>query len=93
MKARIPTSGAYWVYRFPLNANASHIEVTVGKSGKRGYLAIHDNGRGFDGIAAKSTGLGLRIMQHRCALIDAEFKILSSAEHGTEVNCYFTVET
>jgi two-component system sensor kinase FixL len=75
------------------HANASRIEVSVGLVGNRGCLAISDNGVGFDGDPHKSTGLGLRIMQHRCGLIDAEFEIRSSTENGTEVRCYFTVET
>ncbi len=75
------------------HADSSQINVTVGIVGRRGCLSIHDNGRGFDGITSKPTGLGLRIMQHRCGLIDAEFRILSSAERGTEVKCYFTIES
>lgn len=74
------------------HANASHIEVSVGLSGKRGFLSIHDDGQGFEfDVERTSTGLGLRIMRHRCGLIDAECLFLSSAEHGTEVRCYFAV--
>ena len=75
------------------HAHANRIEVSLGLVGDRGCLAIRDNGRGFDAEPQKSAGLGLRIMQHRCSMIDAEFEILSSAEHGTEVRCYFMVET
>ena len=75
------------------HANASRIDVSVGLVGNRGCLAIRDNGRGFNGDPQKSAGLGLRIMQHRCSLIDAEFEFRSSADHGTEVRCYFMVET
>ena len=75
------------------HANASRIEVSLGLVGNRGCLAIRDNGRGFDGDPQKSAGLGLRIMQHRCGLIDAEFEFRSSANRGTEVRCYFMVET
>ena len=75
------------------HANASRIEVSVGLVENRGCLAIRDNGLGFDAEPQKSAGLGLRIMQHRCSLIDAEVEIRSSAENGTEVICYFIVET
>jgi PAS domain S-box-containing protein len=75
------------------HANASRIEVSVGLVGDRGCLAIRDNGGGFDAEPQKSAGLGLRIMQHRCSMIDAEFEIRSSAENGTEVRCYFMIET
>ena len=75
------------------HADASHIEVSVGRSGKRGYLSIHDDGHGIEnGVEQASPGLGLRIMRHRCGLIDAECEILSSAQHGTEVRCHFSVE-
>jgi len=72
------------------HAEASRIEISLGKAGSRGYLAIRDNGRGFEGLAHKPQGLGLRIMQHRCGLIDAEFRVESSVGHGTEVKCYFS---
>jgi signal transduction histidine kinase len=62
-------------------------------AGDRGYLAIRDDGRGFIYSPQTTEGLGLRIMQHRCGLIDAEFEIRSAPDHGTEVRCYFTVET
>ena len=75
------------------HANASRIEVSVGLVGDRGCLAIRDNGRAFDAEPQKPAGLGVRIMRHRCGMIDAEFEIRSSAEHGTEVRCYFMIET
>jgi two-component system CheB/CheR fusion protein len=75
------------------HAQANQIEVTLGLESGRGCLSIRDNGKGFDGLPQNSLGLGLRIMQHRCALIDAEFKIESSYADGTDVKCYFTIET
>lgn len=75
------------------HAGATRIEVSIGMVGSRGCLAIHDNGCGFDHSPGSSTGLGLRIMQYRCNLIDAEFQLRSSAGQGTEVRCYFQVET
>jgi PAS domain S-box-containing protein len=74
------------------HADASRIEISIGLAGERGYLAICDNGRGFDNSVQTSDGLGLRIMQHRCGLIDAELDIRASREQGTEIRCYFTVE-
>ncbi len=74
------------------HAGADYIKVTVGREGARGCLAIHDNGTGFTQPNKESTGLGLRIMRHRCGLIDAEIKIESSYAEGTEVKCLFPVE-
>ena len=75
------------------HAEASHIEASIGLAGDRGCLAIRDNGRGFDYSAQKTAGLGLRIMQHRCAMIDAVLEIRSSAEQGTELKCYFMADS
>jgi PAS domain S-box-containing protein len=74
------------------HARANQIRVSVGIEGTRGCLVIHDNGSGFQQSPDKSSGLGLRIMQHRCGLIDAEFKIESSRNEGTEIKCYFSIE-
>jgi two-component system sensor kinase FixL len=74
------------------HAQATRIEVTLGLEGNLGYLSIRDNGRGFEQARQQSSGLGLRIMQQRCTLIDAEIEIHSSPDHGTEVKCYFSVE-
>ncbi len=74
------------------HARANQIQVSVGIEGTRGCLVIHDNGVGFRQSPDKSSGLGLRIMQHRCGLIDAEFKIESSQDEGTEIKCYFSIE-
>jgi signal transduction histidine kinase len=74
------------------HAQATRIEVTLGLEGNLGYLSIRDNGRGFEGARQQSSGLGLRIMQQRCTLIDAEIEIHSSPDHGTEVKCCFSVE-
>ena len=74
------------------HARANQIQVSVGIEGTRGSLVIHDNGVGFRQAPDKSSGLGLRIMQHRCGLIDAEFKIESSQDEGTEIKCYFPIE-
>ena len=74
------------------HSRADQIQVSVGIEGSRGCFTIRDNGAGFQHTPDKSTGLGLRIMQHRCGLIDAEFKIESSPGEGTEIKCYFPVE-
>ena len=75
------------------HAKATQIEVSLLVEGKRGCLSIRDNGRGFDGSPQRSLGLGLRIMRHRCSLIDAEFEIESTYAEGTEIKVYFQVET
>jgi signal transduction histidine kinase len=74
------------------HSRADQVQVSVDIEGSRGCFTIRDNGAGFQHKPDKSTGLGLRIMQHRCGLIDAEFKVESSPGEGTEIKCYFPVE-
>ena len=74
------------------HAKAKRIQVSVGIEGNRGCLAIRDNGVGLKQSSDKSEGLGMRIMKHRCGLIDAEINIDSSYSDGTEIKCYFSVE-
>jgi two-component system sensor kinase FixL len=75
------------------HSGASRIEITLGLENGLGFLSIRDNGSGFDMLQQRQSGLGLRIMQHRCNLIDAELEIDTSPGQGTEVKCYFTVES
>ena len=74
------------------HARATQIQVSVGIEGTRGCLVVRDNGAGLQKSPDKSSGLGLRIMQHRCGLIDAEFRIESRHAEGTEIKCYFPIE-
>ncbi len=74
------------------HAGAKHIEVSVGRDGERGCLSVRDDGIGIAPRSQKTPGLGLRIMKHRCGLIDAELKIDASGTEGTEIKCYFPIE-
>ncbi len=74
------------------HAEASQINVGVGVEGTRGCFLISDDGKGLQAPPTESSGLGLRIMKHRCGLIDAELEIESSPEDGTRIKCYFPIE-
>jgi PAS domain S-box-containing protein len=74
------------------HAAASEIKVTLGIEENRGCIAIEDNGKGMAKGAEKSNGLGLRIMKHRCGLIDAELRINTTFDGGTGVKCFFPIE-
>ncbi|TNF88435.1 MAG: PAS domain-containing sensor histidine kinase [Gammaproteobacteria bacterium] len=74
------------------HAEASRITIEVGTRGGRGYLSIEDDGIGFERSLEKIEGLGLRIMKHRCGLIDAECTVESSHAEGTRIKCYFSIE-
>ena len=73
------------------HAEASQINVGLGIEGTRGCFLISDDGKGMQAPAKDSEGLGLRIMKHRCGLIDAELLIESSYDEGTRIKCYFPV--
>ncbi len=75
------------------HADANRIEVCLGADGNRGFIAIRDDGRGFDRDRTPGDGLGLRIMQHRCGLIDAQFTLVTSLGDGTEIKCYFPIDS
>lgn len=74
------------------HAQAESIEITLGLEGARGLLSVRDDGQGFEPTPRNSGGLGLRIMKHRCGLIDGELRIESAFGQGTEIKCYFPVE-
>ena len=74
------------------HARARRINVEIGIHEGRGYLSVADDGIGFARSIEKIQGLGLRIMKHRCSLIDANCTIESSHAEGTRIKCYFAVE-
>ena len=73
------------------HAEASQIRIGLGVEGTSGCLLISDDGKGLQTPPGESSGLGLRIMKHRCGLIDAELMIESSPEDGTQIKCYFPI--
>jgi signal transduction histidine kinase len=74
------------------HADASKIEITVGREGERGYLSVRDDGSGFDASVRHPQGLGLRIMKYRSELIDSELTVRSAEAEGCEIKCYFACE-
>jgi signal transduction histidine kinase len=69
------------------HARPSHVTITVIESDDHVLLEVQDDGRGFDASVAPGKGLGLRIMQHRAALIGAEFGVSPAEGRGTRVFC------
>jgi signal transduction histidine kinase len=69
------------------HASADQVHVTFARTGGRLYLAIDDNGKGFDVFrtASKSQGHGLRNMQERVRALDGEFEIESESNRGTRI--------
>jgi two-component system sensor histidine kinase UhpB len=69
------------------HANASCIDVDLGRENGNLRLQVRDNGRGFDAdsVQAQAVGLGLVGIKERAALVDARAKIISSPSNGTTV--------
>lgn len=69
------------------HAAAGHALISVGVSDGMAYLAVQDNGRGFDVAAAKrcSDGTGLFTMGERVALASGRLDIVSERSGGTRL--------
>lgn len=68
------------------HANAERVDVELAFDGAKLRMTIADNGRGFSGVPDSSGPnghFGLRGMQERAELIDAELKLQTAAGKGT----------
>jgi signal transduction histidine kinase len=68
------------------------IGLTLVESGGRVTLTVEDDGIGLPETAAKSGGLGIRIMAHRAAMIGGAFAIEPGPTGGTIVTCSIPAE-
>jgi signal transduction histidine kinase len=79
------------------HADASTVTVTLGARGGLLYLAIQDDGRGFDvrRIARQPLGdrLGLVGMRERARLLGGDIEIRSSADVGTVIRARLPLRT
>ena len=66
------------------HAECSNVFFVIRKEGKRLFVELKDDGKGFD-LSSKSAGYGLSNMQSRAKKINAELQIKSS-EKGTTTN-------
>jgi two-component system sensor kinase FixL len=73
------------------HADASQINVSLKIEENLGVLEIIDNGIGIPLNLKDSSGLGLRIMRHRCGLFDGEISINPDGNRGTRVCCRFPI--
>jgi PAS domain S-box-containing protein len=69
------------------HANATRIDVDLGRENGNLRLQVRDNGRGFDvdSTQAQAAGLGLIGIKERAALVDAQAKVVSSPNNGTTI--------
>lgn len=73
------------------HAHASTVSIKVRDTDDGLYLAIADDGRGFDSAAhdAASTSLGLGFMHERAQAIGASLQIQSQIGHGTRISMHW----
>jgi len=74
------------------HADAQQITVTLKIERDRGLLEIADDGRGLPANIDNTTGIGLRIMKHRCGLFDGEIIFDPREGGGTQVHCRFPID-
>ncbi len=82
--------GLYRIAQEALNnalkhAQATSVRVTLSAGEDSVYLAVRDNGRGFDPAAGHLAGLGLRNMRERAAELGGELRINAAPGQGTVV--------
>jgi PAS domain S-box-containing protein len=70
------------------HANATQINVDLGRKNGNLRLRVRDNGRGFDAEStqAQTVGLGLLGIKERAALVGGRARIMSSPGKGTTVD-------
>ena len=64
------------------HAEASSVELSLGRQGETVVLEVRDDGRGFEGLGE---GSGLLGMRERAALVQAELTVTSRPRTGTTV--------
>lgn len=69
------------------HSRAKLITITLVKRKGKLSLSVKDNGCGLPKTSGKGAGMGLRLLEYRAGLIDAEFSIVSVVDTGTEINC------
>ena len=69
------------------HGRATRLELSLADCGGQLVLTIRDNGRGLPAEQAQNSGMGLRIMHYRAAVIGGSLTVQRGAEGGTTVVC------
>ncbi len=74
-----------------LHSNASEVVVVIREEAGEKHLTITDDGTGPEGSIdeMRKKGIGLRLMQYRCHLLDGYFALEEPAGYGLRVVCRF----
>jgi signal transduction histidine kinase len=69
------------------HAGARRLELQLRRGRRLITISVRDDGKGLKSVSDQTSGVGLKIMQHRADLIGAILKIQGTAGGGTEVVC------
>jgi len=77
------------------HSNATHLKVLMNYKAADFTLTISDDGNGFqpEQLPASQTGIGLKSMQNRSALIGGQFSLQSSKNKGTSISIQIPTAT
>jgi signal transduction histidine kinase len=70
------------------HADPKHIDIVLAGNDDATFLMVHDDGRGLQPPDARNGGMGLRIMEHRAALIGGTLSVVPAPGEGTRVICH-----
>ncbi|MDA8595791.1 ATP-binding protein [Flavobacteriaceae bacterium] len=70
------------------HGDATQIEISLSKKGKKVELLIEDNGKGFD-TESKASGIGLKNMKSRAEDLNGEIQIKSEIGEGSIIKVKF----
>lgn len=73
------------------HGKAKCIMIAFLQSDQRAKLIVRDDGIGFD-VSKRSSGMGIRSMEHRATVLSASLEIQSKPGEGTIVTCEFVIE-
>ena len=69
------------------HGRAESIVVSLQSAGDRLRLTVRDDGDGIHDVARRGSGMGLRIMAHRSAVMGGAFEVRREPPRGTLVTC------
>lgn len=93
-KRRLPREIEFVIYRCAYelvnnaikHAAAERIDIQLMDDHHAVVLTVSDNGRGMDDARRKHSGVGLQNIRNRITQYDGKMDIISSPDHGTEIN-------
>jgi signal transduction histidine kinase len=69
------------------HSGATKLQLAITSQGDDLFLVSEDNGKGFDAeqVRATSGGLGLKSIENRCQMLDADYKLITARNEGCKM--------